>query len=139
MHTSKKDLQLARVSIICLCLGTLGIGLSPSIAALVPSLLVQTAGSGFLYLIRSLITTMVKQEETARLFTIIEVLQAVGNVIASLSITTVFQVGLELGGSWIGLAWMMTSTAFALVGAAVWCFRLPPVVESKSEAELPEV
>jgi hypothetical protein len=82
---------------------------------------------------------MVKQEETARLFTIIEVLQAVGNVIASLSITTVFQVGLELGGSWIGLAWMMTSTAFALVGAAVWCFRLPPVVESKSEAELPEV
>jgi MFS family permease len=139
MHTSKKDLQLARVSIICLCLGTLGIGLSPSIAALVPSLLVQTAGSGFLYLIRSLITTMVKQEETARLFTIIEVLQAVGNVIASLSITTVFQVGLELGGSWIGLAWMMTSTAFALVGAAVWCFRLPPVVESKSEAELAEV
>lgn len=136
MHTSKKDLQLARVSIVCLCLGTLGIGLSPSIATLVPSLLVQTAGSGFLYLIRSLITTMVKQEETARLFTIIEVLQAVGNVIASLSITTVFQLGLELGGSWIGLAWMMTSTAFALVGAAVWCFRLPPVVEGKSEVEV---
>ncbi|GFF44705.1 inner membrane transport protein YajR [Aspergillus udagawae] len=136
MHTSKKDLQLARVSIVCLCLGTLGIGLSPSIATLVPSLLVQTAGSGFLYLIRSLITTMVKQEETARLFTIIEVLQAVGNVIASLSITTVFQLGLELGGSWIGLAWMMTSTAFALVGAAVWCFRPPPVVEGKSEAEV---
>ncbi|KAF7182909.1 hypothetical protein CNMCM7691_002653 [Aspergillus felis] len=136
MHTSKKDLQLARLSIICLCLGTLGIGLSPSIAMLVPSLLVQTAGSGFLDLIRSLITTMVKQEETARLFTIIEILQAMGNVIASLSITTVFQLGLELGGSWIGLAWMMTSTAFALVGVAVWCVRLPPVVEGKREAEV---
>ncbi|EAW14302.1 putative MFS transporter [Aspergillus clavatus NRRL 1] len=135
MHTNKKDLQLARVSIVCLSLGTLGIGLSPSIATLVPSLILQTAGSGFLYLIRSLITTLVKQEETARLFTIIEVLQAVGNVIASLSITTVFQLGLELGGPWIGLAWMMTSMAFALVGAAVWCFKLSSIAEDKAEGD----
>ncbi|KAL4893000.1 MFS general substrate transporter [Aspergillus ambiguus] len=149
MKTNKKDLQLARVSIIFLALGTLGIGLSPSIATLVPSLLIQTAGSGFVYLTRSLITTLVEREETARLFTIIEVLQSVGNVIASLAITAVFQIGLELGGVWIGLAWMMTSTAFTLVGTGIspfipipspshglwlpvniflFCFRLPILI-----------
>ncbi|CBF69657.1 hypothetical protein AN6344.2 [Aspergillus nidulans FGSC A4] len=133
MNSNMKDLTLARASIIFLAVGTLGIGLSPSIAMLIPSLIVQTSGSGFAYLARSLITTLVKREETARLFTVIEVLQAVGNVIASLSITTVFQVGLDWGGAWVGLAWMMTSTAFCLVGVSIWMFELPPAVEKIEE------
>ncbi|KAL5051391.1 hypothetical protein BDW71DRAFT_170919 [Aspergillus fruticulosus] len=133
MKSNMKDLALARASIIFLAVGTLGIGLSPSIAMLIPSLIVQTSGSGFAYLARSLITTLVKREETARLFTVIEVLQAVGNVIASLSITTVFQVGLDWGGAWVGLAWMMTSTAFCLVGVSIWVFELPSVGEDKME------
>ncbi|KAL5335464.1 major facilitator superfamily domain-containing protein [Aspergillus crustosus] len=120
-----KDLKLARASILFLVLGTLGIGLSPSIGFLIPSLITQTLGSGFAYLARSLITTLVKREETARLFTVIEVLQAIGNVIASLSITTVFQIGLAWGGGWVGLAWMMTSSAFCLVGLAIWSFEVP--------------
>lgn len=133
LKSNMKDLQLARASIIFLAVGTLGIGLSPSIAVLIPSLIVQTTGSGFAYLARSLITTLVKREETARLFTVIEVLQAIGNVIASLSITNVFQIGLELGGPWVGLAWMMTSTAFCLVGVSIWTFKLPSTAEDKPE------
>ncbi|PLN83339.1 MFS transporter [Aspergillus taichungensis] len=126
MKTNQKDLYLARVSIIFLIVGTLGIGLSPTVATLIPSLITQTAGAGFVFLTRALVTTLVRREETARLFTMIEVLQSVGNVVASLSITAVFQIGLEMGGVWIGLAWMMTSTAFTLVGLAIWLFRLPP-------------
>ncbi|KAI9376064.1 major facilitator superfamily domain-containing protein [Aspergillus egyptiacus] len=133
MKSNQKDLKLARGSLIFLAVGTLGIGLSPNVAMLIPSLVIQTSGSGFAYLARSLITTLVKREETARLFTVIEVLQAVGNVIASLSITNVFQLGLELGGPWVGLAWMMTSTAFCLVGVALWAFELPPVTADKLE------
>lgn len=126
-HSStKKDLWLARRSIFCLTIGTLGIGLSPSIATLIPSMIIQTLGSGFVFLTRSLITTLVERDETARLFTAIEIIQAVGNVVASLSITTVFQIGLRLGGVWIGLAWMMTSILFCLVGVAIWAFKLPP-------------
>jgi hypothetical protein len=124
--STEKDLWLARGSIFCLTLGTLGIGLSPSIATLIPSMVVQASGSGFVFITRSIITTLVERDETARLFTAVEIIQSLGNVIASLSITTVFQVGLRLGGFWIGLAWMMTSTLFCLVGVAIWCFRLPP-------------
>ncbi|PYI21871.1 MFS general substrate transporter [Aspergillus violaceofuscus CBS 115571] len=115
MKPTQKDLTLMRISIVFLAVGTLGIGLSSHVYMLIPSLLLQTSGSGFVFLTRSLITTLVRREETARLFTIIEVLQSMGNVIASLSITTVFQLGLELGGPWIGLAWMMTATAFMML------------------------
>lgn len=126
LSSTEKDLWLARRSIICLTVGTLGIGLSPTIATLIPSMIIQTSGSGFVFLARSIITTLVERDETARLFTAIEIIQSLGNVVASLSITTVFQIGLRLGGVWIGLAWMMTSTLFCLVGVAIWTFKLPP-------------
>ncbi|KGO39242.1 Major facilitator superfamily domain, general substrate transporter [Penicillium expansum] len=126
LSSTEKDLWLARRSIFCLTVGTLGIGLSPTIATLIPSMIVQTSGSGFVFLARSIITTLVERDETARLFTAIEIIQSLGNVVASLSITTVFQIGLRLGGFWIGLAWMMTSTLFCLVGVAIWSFNLPP-------------
>lgn len=126
LSSTEKDLWLARRSIFCLTVGTLGIGLSPTIATLIPSMIIQTSGSGFVFLARSIITTLVERDETARLFTAIEIIQSLGNVVASLSITTVFQIGLRLGGVWIGLAWMMTSTLFCLVGVAIWSFKLPP-------------
>ncbi|KAJ5384098.1 Major facilitator superfamily domain general substrate transporter [Penicillium concentricum] len=126
LSSTEKDLWLARRSIFCLTIGTLGIGLSPTIATLIPSMVIQTSGSGFVFLARSIITTLVERDETARLFTAIEIIQSLGNVVASLSITTVFQIGLRLGGVWIGLAWMMTSTLFCLVGIAIWTFKLPP-------------
>lgn len=138
-RTSQKNLYLARASVLCLCLGTLGIGFSPNITSFILSMIVQASGAGFLFLTRALLTVLVKREETARLFTIMELLQSVGNVIASLSITKVFQIGLELGGAWIGLAWMMTSTAFALVGVSIWMFRLPPVTKAREEQAEREV
>lgn len=126
-HSStRKDLSLARGSIICFTLGTLGIGLSPAIGTLIPSMMLQASGSGFVFLTRSIITTLVDRDQTARLYTVIEILQSVGNVVASLTITAVFQLGLRLGGFWIGLAWMVTSSLFCMVAAAIWVFRLPP-------------
>lgn len=126
-HSStQKDLTLARGSIICFTLGTLGIGLSPAIGALIPSMMLQASGSGFVFLTRSIITTLVDRDQTARLYTVIEILQSVGNVVASLTITAVFQLGLRLGGFWIGLAWMVTSSLFCMVAIAIWVFRLPP-------------
>jgi len=138
-RTSQKNLYLARASVLCLCVGTLGVGLSPNVISFILSMIVQASGAGFLFLTRALLTVLVRREETARLFTIMELLQSVGNVIASLSITKVFQLGLELGGAWIGLAWMMTSTAFALVGVSIWTFRLPPVTKEREEQAEREV
>lgn len=125
MSSTQKDLKIARISIFFLTLGTLGIGLSSSIPPLIISLILQSSGFGFLFVTRSLITTFIRQEETAKLFTVIEILQSVGAVIASLIITNVFRVGIDIGGVWIGLAWFVTSLLFVMVGVAVWVVRLP--------------
>jgi hypothetical protein len=93
-------------------------------------MIIQTSGSGFVFLTRSIITTLVDRDETARLYTVIEIIQSFGNVVASLSITTVFQLGLRLGGFWVGLAWMMTSSLFCMVAAAIWFFQLPPTPQT---------
>lgn len=136
MQSTQKDLRIARFSIIFLTLGTLGIGLSPSIPPLVISLVIQAAGSGFLFVTRSLITSLIRREQTAKLFTVIEILQSVGSVIASLVITNVFRLGIDLGGFWIGLAWFMTSSLFIMVGIAVWLVRIPgELVVSQDDAE----
>ena len=125
MGPGQKDILLARCSIVSLVLGTLGIGLSPSIFMVIASLIVQTCGAGFVFFTRSLITTLVKRDETARLYTVIEAIQALGNVIAAMALTNVFQLGVELGGVWIGLAWMTTSSLFFVVAIATFLFRLP--------------
>lgn len=134
MESAHKDLHLARISIVFLTLGTLGIGLSPSIPPLIVSLVIQAAGAGFLFATRSLITSLIRREETAKLFTVIEILQSVGAVIASLVITNIFRLGIDLGGFWIGLAWFMTSSLFVMVGVAVWLVRIPgDAVEQEDE------
>lgn len=125
MTASQKNLYLARASVVCLGLGTLGIGLSPNLGFFLLSIVVQAAGAGFLFLTRALLTVLVKREETARLFIILELVQSVGSVLASLLVTNVFQLGLQLGGAWIGLAWIIFSFVFALVGLSMWKFQLP--------------
>ncbi|KAJ6114009.1 hypothetical protein N7523_007326 [Penicillium sp. IBT 18751x] len=129
---TEKDLWLARASILFLTVGTLGIGLSPSIATLIPAMIIQTSGSGFMFLARSIVTTLVNRDETARLYTVIEILQSVGNIVASLSITGVFQLGLRLGGFWIGsgIAPFLPIPSEPLGLQAplrifLFCFRLP--------------
>lgn len=125
LNASQKNLFLARASVVCLGLGTLGIGLSPNMGFFLLSMVIQSAGAGFLFLTRALLTVLVRREETARLFIILELVQSVGSVLASLLVTNIFQLGLELGGAWIGLAWVVFSFVFALVGLSMWMFRLP--------------
>lgn len=124
--TRVKDLILTKASIIFLLLGTLGIGLSPTVSTMILCMVVQTMGAGFVFATRSLITTLVQRNQTARLYTVIEILQAVGTIIASPTMTAFFQWGLDLGGFWTGLAWMVASGFFGLVAAVVWAFRVPP-------------
>ncbi|KAL2000286.1 hypothetical protein VTN02DRAFT_3307 [Thermoascus thermophilus] len=124
--TRRKDLILTRASIVFLLLGTLGIGLSPTVPALTVCLAVQTLGAGFVFAARALITALVPRHQTARLYTVVEILQAVGAIVASPTVTAFFRWGLDLGGGWVGLAWFVASGFFALVALVVWAVRLPP-------------
>ncbi|OGM47162.1 putative MFS transporter [Aspergillus bombycis] len=124
LSAPRKDLYLARTSNACLILGTLGISLSSHISILVPSLVLQAAGAGFPYITRSLVTALVKKEETARLYSVVELLQSMATTLSSLCFTGLFTVALRLGGVWVGLAWLIAGSLFAMVGVLLWAIRL---------------
>ncbi|KAJ5544759.1 MFS transporter [Penicillium sp. DV-2018c] len=115
----KRDLQVARFSDFALTLGSFGIGLSPSIILLIPSICLHAIGAGFVPATRSVITALVKQEETARLYSVIEILQMVGGTLGSLCFTKTFSAGLRMGGVGAGLVWILSSLLYALVGLAL--------------------
>ncbi|KAE8354939.1 putative MFS transporter [Aspergillus coremiiformis] len=129
LSPATRDLYLARMSILVLTLGTLGISLAPSMIILIPSVFLQAAGSGLLFISRSLITGLVSQDETARLYTVIQVLQSIGSMTGNLSLTNLLPLGLAMGGGWIGLAWMVNTLLFSILGISLGMFRLPPVSE----------
>ncbi|KAF7588184.1 hypothetical protein BBP40_006091 [Aspergillus hancockii] len=116
----KAELYLSRFSIVCLTLSIFGVGISSSLVILLPSMILHAAGSGFLLLARSVITRMVETDKITKLYTILEGLQALGNVVASFILTNMFRMELGLGGAWIGLTWLVTGVLFAVMGLGVW-------------------
>ncbi|PIG85350.1 MFS multidrug transporter [Aspergillus arachidicola] len=125
----QSDLLLARISVMLLALGLFGIGLSSSINTLIPSLLLHAAGAGFVLITRGLITGLASREETARLYTLIEATQSIGEVTASLYITNSLNWGLGRGGLWIGLPWLIVSFLLALIALVLGMLRLSPRAE----------
>lgn len=125
VHYREKDLALAKASVILLVVGTLVMGLSPSIGLFIVGLVVQTLGIGFVFIVRSLATMMVRRDQTARLYTAIEILQSVGVAIASPTVTLFFNWGLDLGGGWVGLPWVVASGLFGVTAVLLWMYRLP--------------
>jgi hypothetical protein len=120
----RRDLQVARFSDIALTLGSLGIGLSPSIVLLIPSICLHATGAGFSLVTRSLVTALVKREETARLYSAIELMQLMGSVLGSLCFTNAFNSGLRMSEIGAGLVWMLASLLYALVGIALAFVRV---------------
>ncbi|KAJ9211946.1 hypothetical protein DTO166G4_6474 [Paecilomyces variotii] len=135
VDSRQKDLILTKSSIVCLLVGTLGIGLSPTAPLMITCLVIQTLGQGFVYATRSIITTMIQRDQTARLYTIIEIIQALGMILASPIITAFFQWGLKLGGFWVGLAWMVGTILFVIVAWAIWSVKLPYVPKTTLDSE----
>ncbi|EGE80445.1 MFS transporter [Blastomyces gilchristii SLH14081] len=136
-HYRQKDLTLAKGSVILLLVGTFIMGISPSISLFIVGLIVQTLGIGFVFIVRSLATTMVHRDQTARLYTAIEILQSIGVTIASPTVTFFFNRGLDMGEGWIGLPWVVASGLFGATAVLLWMYRLPSLPkQSVSEASI---
>ncbi|BCS22356.1 MFS transporter [Aspergillus puulaauensis] len=119
-----RDLYIARFSIISLTVGSLGVGISPYISVLIPSLCLHALGAGFALAMRSLATALVNREETARLYAAIEILQSMGTVLGSLCFTNAFKSALLMSGIGAGLVWILSSLLFAFVGVTLLILRV---------------
>lgn len=116
----EKDFLLAKISVFGLLIGTVGIGLSGSVPPLILSMIIQTSGMGFAFLIRSIITTLVEPRQVARLYVSITIIETLGGLAAAPLSAALFSWGLSLGGPWLGLPHMSTGILFALTATGVW-------------------
>lgn len=124
MAPSRRDLQTARFSTLAYIVGSLAIGLSSSVGLLIPSICIHAIGAGFPIVIRSLITALVQREETARLYSIFEIIQSAGDILGSVCFTKAFSLSLSLGQGKAGLVWFLSSILYALVELLLMFVRL---------------
>jgi len=101
-----KDLWIARISAVCLVIGTFGVGLAPTAALMVIGLVVSAFGFGYGPAMRSLLTATVGSDQVAMLYGMMGLLQNTGLIIAGPLIAVEFRVGLEWGGFWVGLPFL---------------------------------
>ncbi|ATZ53218.1 hypothetical protein BCIN_09g00960 [Botrytis cinerea B05.10] len=113
--STHKDLLLARISSIFLILGALTVAVSPSLHLTIIGLIIYTLGTGFVSLVRSLITGLVDQQHVARIFAMIAVVETSSALLAGPAVAGLYELGLVWRGEWTG--WL----GLPFVGLAVVC------------------
>lgn len=127
LSDTDKDLFLARSSVLFLSLDFFIVGFSPTVAGTTGGLVISTLGKGYGYIIRSLVTTMVPPDFTARLYTMITVIEAFGLLLLlGPLLAALLQVGLnQRDVRWLGLPFVVAGGMAALVAVLICCIDLP--------------
>ncbi|KAJ8067506.1 hypothetical protein OCU04_004849 [Sclerotinia nivalis] len=124
--TTHKDLLLARISSLFLILGALTIAISTSLHLTIIGLIIYTLGTGFVSLVRSLITGLVQKKHVARIFALIAVVETSSALVAGPAVAGMYELGLVWRGSWegwLGLPFVGLAGVCGVGSLGVWCVR----------------
>ncbi|KAI5250085.1 MFS general substrate transporter [Aureobasidium subglaciale] len=119
MSGQKRDLLLARGSACLLFIGWTAIGFAPNAFFFTISLMVATLGNGFPVFLRSFLTGLVAPNKVAELYTIIGVVDTLGLMLGGPLLAWLFERGMQLGGTFIGLPFMGLGLVYAVVLASL--------------------
>ncbi|KAH8649270.1 major facilitator superfamily domain-containing protein [Xylariales sp. PMI_506] len=114
-----KDLWLIRTSGLLRAAGSFMVGLAPTPALLAAGTCVSSLSAGYMVHMRALMTSMMPHD-IAMLYSVISLLETVGILIANPIMAASFRVGMDWGGSWIGLPFIIAGllyiTALVIIG-----------------------
>jgi hypothetical protein len=111
----KRDLVLARGSAGLMVIGWIAVGLSPNAIFFTGSLMVATLGNGFPVYLRSFLTGLVEPNKVAELYTIIGVVDTLGLMLGGPLLAWLFERGMSLGGTFVGLPFVALGLIYAVV------------------------
>ena len=82
-------------------------------------------GGGLSAVVRSLLNALVEAHHQAILNSLLGLLQVAGLMVAGPAFFEALRVGIDLGGGWIGLPFIIAAACGAMATAIVFIFRLP--------------
>lgn len=122
MSPSHKDLRLVQASIAFLTIGTAVMSVSAEPALFITGVCLFALGWGYFAAIRSLATELVVPSQVGVLNTSFAFAQGVAGFVAGPALATALKRGVELGGFWTGLPYMVA--ALFLVVAALLSYAI---------------
>ncbi|KAE8392302.1 major facilitator superfamily domain-containing protein [Aspergillus alliaceus] len=117
---ARKDLLLARISILMLSLGFFIVAWSPTVVGAMAGFVITTLGKGYGNLVRSLVTGFVPGRFLGRVYTGITVVETCGILVSGPWFAELFRVGLRLEGWWLGLPFVVAGGLGVVVAGVVW-------------------
>ncbi|KAJ5186107.1 hypothetical protein N7472_010947 [Penicillium cf. griseofulvum] len=108
-----KDLTLARVSVATAAVGALCMA-SSQIGLVITGLAIHSLGSGLAPLCHLLATSYVVPHDTSKLNTVIGIVQTTGSLFAGPAFAWLFETGMKLGGTSLGLPYYGLAGSFML-------------------------
>lgn len=124
-HPLRKDLYLARGSVIFVIIACLLAATASDPPALVVSLVFWGIGVGFVSQVRALATGVVEPHTLATLNTMVSSTETLMGSVGAPAFGWLLSRGIDLGGFWLGLPYL-AALAFALGTCVfVWLFKIP--------------
>ena len=129
LNAASKDLFLARIGITATAIGLLGQGLAPTILFLFVGIGVSAMGSGSGAALRALLTGWVQQNEVARLYTALSIVETLGVTAGGPIVAGLFKMAMvsvkdgKSGDFWLGLPFLLVGGLFAVSAVLMWVMR----------------
>jgi len=120
-----KDTYIARVTGGLGVLGSLLIAFAPSPLALSVGLVVFGFSGGMAVAVRSLLNALVESHHVGMLNTVLGLLEQVGLMAAGPLFSKALKTGIELGGGWIGLPFLVAGAYMCIATGIVVLFKAP--------------
>lgn len=104
LNHQRKDLYLARASQFLVAIGWALLAASPNWPTSVISLGIASLGQGSMLMLRSFLGSLVPVRYIATVYSVAGMWDALGTMVGAPLLAKFYQSGMELGGSWVGLA-----------------------------------
>ncbi|CAM1506121.1 Fc.00g057620.m01.CDS01 [Cosmosporella sp. VM-42] len=129
----QRDLQLTRVSMIFTTVGCLFMALAGTSWLFITSIIIYSLGNGFIPLCRALLNSVVEPHTVATLNTTIALIELLMGLVSGPAMGWLLSRGLDLGGAWLGLPFLVSTGLAVCITVAVSAFRIPTGVAQAHE------
>ncbi|KAJ5108505.1 MFS general substrate transporter [Penicillium angulare] len=123
-----KDLRLAQISSFVSAIGFIVMATAISRAILILGVVLLSLGAVFAVSCRTFVTSVVRPDRVATLYSSAAALTSVGSVVSGPLLAYSFRLGLSLGPSWFGLPFLLAGAIYLLGSVLLIRLKVPDTI-----------